>query len=92
MPPRTAPALDPIAATILAWLADTLRAGRADGIGPATSLVASGLLDSASVVELVLFLEQRFGIRIEDREVGLDNFDTLGALAEFVRRKLRREC
>ncbi len=80
--------LDPIAATIRAWLADTLRAGRADGLGPATSLVASGLLDSASVVELVLFLERQFGIRIEDHEVGLANFDTLAGLAAFVRRKL----
>jgi acyl carrier protein len=83
-PPQPTP--DPIAAAIRGWLADRLGAGYASRLRPDGPLVSSGLLDSASVLELVLFLEQRFAIRIDDREVGIANFDTLAALAALVRR------
>jgi acyl carrier protein len=41
-------------------------------------------LDSMAVLELVVAIEQRFGITVEDDEVTAELFDTLGSLAEFV--------
>jgi acyl carrier protein len=46
-------------------------------------------LDSMAVLELVLELENRFGITIEGEDVTADVFETLASLAEFVDGKLR---
>ena len=45
------------------------------------------LLDSTGFLELVLFLEERFGISVEDHEMVPENLDSLNALAAFVGRK-----
>jgi acyl carrier protein len=60
--------------------------GRIDGD---TRLVSSGLVDSAGVMQLVLFLEKRFGVAIDDSDVRLENFDTLQALAQLVQQRSR---
>lgn len=41
-------------------------------------------LDSMAVVELLVRLEDRFNIRIDDSAIGAEVFGTLGTLAEFV--------
>ncbi len=48
------------------------------------SLLDSGLIDSTGIFELVNFLEQEFGIEIDDEEVIPDNFDTIDKLVAFV--------
>ncbi len=62
---------------------------RADSIDGSTSLLG-GLpeFDSMAVVEVVVALEQRFGITVEDDEVTGDVFETLGSLAAFVDKKV----
>jgi acyl carrier protein len=63
---------------------------RAATLGPATPLLGSlPELDSMAVLEVVLELEQRFGITIEDDDVTADVFETLASLTAFVDRKLR---
>lgn len=47
-------------------------------------------LDSIAVVNLMLAIEDRFGIVIEDDEVEESLFATLGSLTDFVRLKLAR--
>jgi acyl carrier protein len=62
---------------------------RADrgAVGPDESLIACGLLDSLAVVELTAFVEQAFGIKVEDEDVVPANFETIQQLAAFVDRK-----
>ena len=63
---------------------------RADSLNATTPLLGSlPELDSMAVLELVLELEQRFGITIEGEDVTADVFETLGSLTEFVDGKLR---
>jgi acyl carrier protein len=58
---------------------------RADSMGPATPLLGSlPELDSLAVLELVLALEERFGITVEGEDVTADVFETLGTLTAFV--------
>jgi acyl carrier protein len=62
---------------------------RADALDATTPLLGSlPELDSMAVLELVLELEQRFGITIDGEDVTADVFETLGSLAEFVDGKL----
>ena len=45
-------------------------------------------VDSVSLLELVVGLEEAFGVRIEDGEFDARNFATVAALREFVRTRL----
>jgi D-alanine--poly(phosphoribitol) ligase subunit 2 len=50
------------------------------------ALVSSGLIDSMSIVDLILDLEQKFGIAIPPGDVQPDDFDTILRIAETVGR------
>ena len=52
------------------------------------SLLAEGIVDSTNVLELVLFVEEAFGINVADHEIEPANFDSVSRLAAFVRSKL----
>ncbi len=54
-------------------------------IAPDAPLISSGLIDSFSLVDLALFVEDKFGVRIEDTELNAQSFDTLEQLAALVR-------
>ncbi|HUE98287.1 MAG TPA: acyl carrier protein [Anaerolineales bacterium] len=53
-------------------------------IGADESLVSSGLIDSFSLMDLALFVEDTFGVRIEDTELNAGTFDTLHQLAALI--------
>jgi acyl carrier protein len=45
-------------------------------------------LDSIAVLELIVELERRFGIAVENEDVTADAFETIESLAEFVNARL----
>jgi acyl carrier protein len=49
-----------------------------------TVLLSSGLVDSFSLVDLAMFIEEHFGVRIHDTELNAQTFDTLEQLAQLV--------
>lgn len=56
--------------------------GRA--LAPSAKLISSGLVDSMSLVDLALFVEERFGVRIDDTELNAQTFDSLADLSALV--------
>jgi acyl carrier protein len=63
---------------------------RAETLDATTQLLGSlPELDSMAVTELILALEERFGITIDGEDVTADAFDTLASLAALVDAKLR---
>ncbi|HEY7190554.1 MAG TPA: acyl carrier protein [Vicinamibacterales bacterium] len=52
------------------------------------SFLATGIIDSTGVLELVGFLEKHYGIHIENDELVPANLDSVNKAANFVRRKL----
>ena len=53
-----------------------------------TSFLEEGIVDSTSVLELVMFAEKTFSISVDDSEITPDNFDSVSKLADYVRSKL----
>jgi acyl carrier protein len=49
-----------------------------------TLLFSSGLLDSFSMVDLIMFIENASGLRVHPAEVTLDNFDSIDRILAFV--------
>ena len=58
-------------------------------LGDDTSLLDQGIVDSTGVLEVTAFLEERFGIQIEDSEIVPENLDTIGSIVAFLARKVR---
>jgi acyl carrier protein len=56
-------------------------------VGDAESLLDAGIVDSLGVLELVGFLETRYGITVADEEMMPENFGSIEAIAEFVARR-----
>ncbi|MEV6164508.1 acyl carrier protein [Streptomyces sp. NPDC052052] len=48
-------------------------------------IFALGFVNSLFAMELVMFVEKTFGVRVPNEELRLDNFRTLNAMAELVR-------
>ena len=53
------------------------------------SLFANGTIDSTGVLEIVMFLEEKYDLKVEDRELVPENLDSLDNLVNFVGRKQR---
>ena len=52
-----------------------------------TALRTDGILDSVATLELVTFVEQRFGIELEAHETSVEHFDRLGDIVALIERK-----
>ena len=60
----------------------------ADKLSNDTSFLETGLIDSTGVLELVMFLEEKFGVKVADDEMLPENLDSLKAIGAFVSGKL----
>ena len=63
--------------------------GNANGLEDDTSFLEAGILDSTGVLEVVAFLEQQFGVRVDDDELTPENLDSIASIGAFVSRKLQ---
>lgn len=79
---------DSITSTVSAFLIDNFRFGDTSvAIVPDESLIEAGVIDSTGVLELVAFLEERFGIAVDDADIVPENLDSLAAIARYVEQK-----
>jgi acyl carrier protein len=74
-----------VAPEIREWLKQNVTGGRE--VADDEPLIEHGVLTSLQTVELVMFLEERFGIVIEDEEFDEENFGSIEAISELVASK-----
>lgn len=51
------------------------------------SFMEMGLMDSTGALELVAFLEQRFGVEVREEEMVAENLDSINNLLAFLARR-----
>ncbi len=56
-------------------------------IAPQESLISGGLIDSFHLVDLALFVEDTFGVHIDDTELNAETFDTLEQLGGLIEQR-----
>jgi acyl carrier protein len=61
--------------------------GRQGGLTADDSFLEKGILDSTSILELILHLERTYDFAVEDSDLIPDNLDSINRLAAFVQRK-----
>ena len=60
-----------------------------EGFADDDSFIERGIIDSTAVMELVAFLEARYGIKLQDQDLIPDNLDSINSLARFVGNRLQ---
>jgi acyl carrier protein len=69
------------------FLRELLPDGQSVDLLDDTPLRTSGTMDSMTMLQLVSFMEEKFGIQVQSYETGVENFDTIQAMAAFIERK-----
>ena len=77
--------------TVRNFIVENFLLGEADGLDEKASFQESGIIDSTGILELITFLEEKYGIKVEDDELIPDNLDSLSNVARFIERKLAHE-
>jgi acyl carrier protein len=66
---------------------ELLRGGGQASLEPNGSLISSGILDSLALLKLLLFIEERFSLKIKDGEVTPTNFETVNRITALIEAK-----
>ena len=77
-----------VTADVEQFILSELSQGRGiTAVDPDDNLLAKGIVDSHGVMELVAFLEERYGISVRDEDLTPENFESVARIEEFVARK-----
>jgi len=66
------------------YIAEQILKNPGRAIAPDEALISGGLIDSFNLVDLALFVEDTFGVRIDDTELNSETFDTLEQLVALI--------
>jgi acyl carrier protein len=58
------------------------------GLSEEDSLLETGVIDSTGVLELVAFIEETYGIKVEDEEIVPENLDSISNITSYIGGKL----
>jgi len=62
--------------------------GDAGNLQDDTSFLDAGIVDSTGILELIMFLEANYNIKIQPDEMLPEHFDSVNRVAQFLTRKL----
>ncbi len=63
--------------------------GNNDGFNDDISFMEKGLIDSTGILELVAFVEEKYGISVADEELLPENFDSVNNLSRYILNKIQ---
>jgi acyl carrier protein len=73
---------------IRGFLTEKFLFGRAEAVNDDLPLLGN-VIDSQGVIELIMFVQERFNIVVDDEEVTTDNFASVKSTVVFIENKLR---
>jgi acyl carrier protein len=76
---------------IRSFLVDQFFFGRAEELDGDASLLGT-VIDSTGILVLVTYLQDHFGIPVEDEEVVPENLDSVNKVVSYVEKKLQRKA
>jgi acyl carrier protein len=66
------------------YIAQEIMRGRNHPLNPTDDLLAVGILDSLGILQLVAFIEEKFGVKVPDEDVVYENFHSISAISSYV--------
>ena len=76
-----------IESQIRAYIGENFLFGDAAQVGVDESFLDKGIIDSTGILEIVMFLEEQFGIKVADSEMLPENLDSIGNIVRFIEKK-----
>jgi acyl carrier protein len=77
---------------IRAFVVDNFLFGDGSYLKDDTSFLEERIIDSTGILQIISFLEEEFGIRINDDEILPENLDSLSYITVFLNNKLSQNC
>lgn len=79
---------EPVKDALRRFIIDNYLAGDAsEPVGDDDSFLEKGIIDSIGVIELTQFVQERYRIKIEVKEIIPENFDTIRGLEKYIASK-----
>ncbi len=73
------------ASTVLnEYIHERLMSGSSDDLDENNDLLAAGIIDSLGILQLVTFIEEKFGIQVPDEDVTIENFHSLKSMTAYL--------
>jgi len=73
---------------IRGFIVENFLFGNDDGLSDESSFLEEGIIDSTGVLELVNFLEEEFGITVDDEDLIPENLDSINNVVNYLAKKL----
>lgn len=77
----------PVLPEIRAFIVENFLLGNDSGFDNTESLLESGVIDSTGIMHVVAFLEEHFGIVVDDEDMVADNLESVARISDYVQRK-----
>jgi acyl carrier protein len=74
--------------TLRQFVVENFLFGQVGNLSDQDSFLEKGIIDSTGILELIGFLERKYGIKIADEDLIEQNFDSIDKLMMFLTRKL----
>lgn len=72
------------------YVVENILFGDGENLQPNTSFQEEGVMDSMGILGLISFIEETYGITIEDDDLTIENLGSVRDVSSFVRRKLAK--
>jgi acyl carrier protein len=69
---------------LMEYIQQNLLKGRVTNLGKDDDLLDSGILNSLGILQLVAFIDERFGFQVPDEDVVYENFNSVQAIASYL--------
>ena len=80
---------DAIRATVRKFVVEQfLYDGLTHDLDDDTSLLESGVVDATGVLELMLFVEDAYGVQVGETDLAPENFDSINSITNYIARQL----
>jgi acyl carrier protein len=74
--------------TLRQFVIENFLFGEVSSLSDHDSFLEKGIIDSTGILELICFLERRYGIKVADDELVEQNLDSIDKLVKFISRKM----
>ena len=73
---------------VRAFIVENFLFGNEDGLKDDTSFLDEGIIDSTGILEMVSYLEEEFGIDVEDDELIPENLNSINNVVAYLEKKV----
>ena len=73
---------------VRAFVVENFLYGEGNGLDNDASFLGTAVVDSTGILELVKYIEDSYGISVEDDELVRENLDSVNRIGRFLERKL----